>query len=74
MPKKKKTSPSLPPNMVSLCVYGIWSKEAKKVIFVSLNFEDAEMEFDIEGYPENTHAIVQMVTVYDVSSLGSLAQ
>ena len=42
-----------------------------RVIFVGLDQEEVETEYDLEGYQEETHVIVQMVTYYDVSSLES---
>jgi hypothetical protein len=60
--------------MMVLGIYGIWSKEEKRVIYISLDQEEVELEYDMEGYPEETHAIVFMNAAYDISSLGLLSQ
>jgi len=67
--KKRKTSKKQLPSFVSLLIYGIWSKEDKRVVFISLEQEDVETEYDLEGYSEETHTIVAMPTYYDISSL-----
>lgn len=67
--KKRKTSKKQLPSFVSLLIYGIWSKEDKRVVFISLEQEDVETEYDLEGYSEETHVIVAMPTYYDISSL-----
>ena len=66
--------PELPSNMILLGIYGIWSKEEKRVIYISLDQEEVELEFDMEGYPDETHAVVFLNTAYDISSLGQLSQ
>lgn len=67
--KKRKSSEKLSPSIISLLIYGIWSKEDRRIIFIGLKQEDVEDEYDLEGYTEDTHAIVQMPTFYDASSL-----
>lgn len=64
----KKSSSRSPKTMV-LGIYGIWSKVEKKVIYITLEQEEAEMEFDMEGYLDETHAIVFLNAAYDLSSL-----
>jgi hypothetical protein len=56
-------------NTVTLTIYGIWSKEEKRIIFIGLDIEEVEMEYDMEGYTKETHYVVTMPTYYDVSSL-----
>jgi hypothetical protein len=67
MAKKRKSSDALP--LVTLTIYGIWSKEKKGIIFIGLDPEEVEMEYDMEGYTEDTHYVVSMPTYYDVNSL-----
>ncbi len=67
-----KPSP-FPRNMMLIGIYGIWSKTDKKVIYISLDQEEVELEYDMEGYSEDTHAIVFLNAAYDVSSLEPLS-
>jgi len=71
--KKRKTSKSLPSSLIALNIYGIWSKEDKRIIFVGLNQEEVEAEYEFEAYNEETHVMVQMITYYDISNLESQA-
>lgn len=57
-------------NFIFLTIYGIWSKEKKDIIFVSLDKDETELEYDMEGYEDATHALVCLETGYDISSLG----
>lgn len=72
--KKKRLSAFLRPSLVTLDLYGIWSILEKKIIFIGLNVEDVEFEYDIEQYCSKTHVIVCLKTVYDVSNLELLNQ
>jgi hypothetical protein len=67
MAKKRKSEKAVP--VMSITIYGIWSKEQKKIIFVGLDKEEVEIEYDMEGYPEETHRIFSMETYYDISNL-----
>lgn len=58
-----------PPAWVTIQAYGIWSKSDKKIIFINLDLEEVELEYDMEGYEEDTHVIVCLDGKYDVSSL-----
>lgn len=71
---KKRSSPVLPENMMMLGIYGIWSRDEKRVVYITLDKEEAEMEYDMEGYHEVTHVIVFLNAAYDVSSLEQLYQ
>jgi hypothetical protein len=64
----RKPSPP-PPNWAEIGIYGIWSKADKHVIFISLSEEDVELEYDMEEYSEETHVIVFLSTLCDISSL-----
>lgn len=55
--------------MVAIQVFGIWSKEKNKMIYVNLEQEDIETEFEMEGYDDDKYAIVCMDAMYDVSAL-----
>lgn len=66
---KKKSSKDAP--FLELNIYGIWDKKTKTIIFVALKEEDVELEYDMEGYSEDSHLIVSMMTYYDFSSLES---
>jgi len=69
MPRK-----TLPSNKwMALGIYGIWSKAEKKIIYISLDQEEVEMEYDMEGYIDETHVIVFLDATYDVSSLELLS-
>jgi len=57
-----------------LGIYGIWSKAEKKIIYITLDKEEAELEYDMEGYSENTHRVVFLNAAYDISSLEQLCQ
>jgi hypothetical protein len=65
MVKKRKPASLL----ATLTIYGIWSKEERGIIFIGLDPEEVELEYDMEGYSKNTHLIVSMPTYYDISSL-----
>ena len=70
----KKSSKSLPSSLVTIQAYGIWSKKRKQIVFISLDSEDAELEYDMEGYEEDTHVIVCLDGKYDVSNLEQSGQ
>jgi hypothetical protein len=59
----------LPEGIVLLNLYGIWSRDEEKIIFASLNEEDVRLEYDMEGYDDNTHMVVSLACAYDASSL-----
>ncbi len=59
------------PNIIYLTIYGIWSKEERNIIFVSLDKEEVEMDYDMEGYGEDTHAIICLQTGYVINASGS---
>lgn len=62
--KKKKLKP-----VISLKIYGIWSKMDEKIMYVSLNKADLELEYGLEKYKEDTHLVVCLDATYDISSL-----
>jgi hypothetical protein len=66
MPKKRNSEKS---KIVVVHLYGIWSKRKKLLVYVSLKEDDADMEFDMEGYSDDHYALVKLDTQYDISSL-----
>lgn len=69
MPKKNRKPPVGIDDFVIIGIYGIWSKLDRKIIFISLDQEEVELEYDMEGYSDLTHAIVFLNAAYDASSL-----
>lgn len=69
--KKKAASSSRSISLPLLVVpiYGIWSKADKKITYVSLQKDDAELEYGMEGYSDETHLVVCLKAVYDISNL-----
>lgn len=63
----KKRIPKL-----KLSIYGIWSKEDNKIIFISLNIDNVELTYDMEGYSDESHVIVCLDAIYDASNLARL--
>ena len=55
--------------MVSIKFFGIWSKEKQEMVYVNLDQEDIEAEFEMEGYDDDKYAIVCMDALYDISVL-----
>jgi hypothetical protein len=64
MPKEKQ------PSYEILRVYGIWSFEEAKLVFISLTYDESELKFEIEEYDEDEHGIVQFDIAIDLNSLG----
>lgn len=71
MSSKKKQS-NTEESFESVDIYGIWHRKNRKVIFVSLSQEETELEYDLEGYIEQSHVIVCLSAFYDLSSLEQL--
>lgn len=69
MSKNNRKPPLSIDDCVIVGIYGIWSKLDRRVIFISLDPEEVELEFDMEGYSDLTHAIVFLNAAYDTSSL-----
>lgn len=59
--------------MMVLGIYGIWSKVDKKIVHITLDQEESELEYDMEGYTEDTHVLVFLNAAYDISSLEQLS-
>jgi hypothetical protein len=69
--KKKKLSKRSIRSLMAVRIYGIWSRADQRIVFVSLQEEETEMEFDMEGYDSPDYRLVALETYYDVSSLES---
>lgn len=66
MAKKRNSSKS---NLVAIRLYGIWSRIKNKLVYVSVNEDDAEWEFDMGEYSEKKYALIILDTQSDISSL-----
>lgn len=66
MQKKKRESNA---QFIHLCIYGIWSKDDKRIIYVSTLQEDVETEFDLENYSDEKYMILRLETMYNVNGL-----
>jgi hypothetical protein len=69
MAKKRKASTDLPPHCAEFTIHGIWDSNKKQIIFISLNEDDADLEYEMEQYSEPYYKIVSMKTIYDISNL-----
>jgi hypothetical protein len=72
MPKKvskAKTSRKLPKGFSEISFYGIWDRVENRLIYISMDQEMVETEFDLEGYDQDQFAICRLETVIDVKSL-----
>jgi hypothetical protein len=70
MPKKKKKKEDLTPSFDILRVYGVWSISQKKLLFISLTSDEANLKFDIEEYDEKDCCVVRFDIAIDINSLG----
>lgn len=68
------SSKSIPLPLIVVPIYGIWSKKDKKITYVSLQKYDVELEYAMEGYSNETHVVVCLKAIYDVSSLERLVR
>jgi hypothetical protein len=69
MPKKKKKKEERFSNLNIFGVYGIWSCKKRKLVFISLTVEEAELKYDIEDYNEEEFRLVEFDIMIDVNSL-----
>jgi len=68
--KKKKVVVKKDGNkLLSIKIYGIWNKTKNKLIYVNLSLEEAELEYDMEGYSEDSYVIICLMGYYDSSGL-----
>lgn len=57
MPSKKKKSLSNKP--AEYIIYGIFNFEQGKLVYINLDLDKVELEFDISGYEEEEFSIVE---------------
>lgn len=71
MPKnsKRKKSSKLPKGFVNLSFYGIWDKENQELVFISLDQDSIEMEYELEGYDDDRFATCYLPVVIDIKNL-----
>lgn len=60
MPKKSKNNNKKVPNMSKVTIFGIFSFDKNKLIYVSLTEEDVWFEFDTNMYDEDTYVVVKL--------------
>jgi hypothetical protein len=58
MKKKKTTRPSRRAKSKSYHIYGIFDYKTNTLLSVSLNQEEIELEYDLEGYDEERFDII----------------
>lgn len=60
MPKKQKINKGKIPSMSSVTIFGIFSFDDNKLIYVALSEEDVWFEFDTNMYEEDKYTVVKL--------------
>jgi hypothetical protein len=60
MPKKQKINKEKIPSMSGVTIFGIFSFDDNKLIYVALSEEDVWFEFDTNMYEEDKYAVVKL--------------
>lgn len=60
MPKKQKTISRKIPSMSNVTIFGIFSFDDGKLIYVALSEEDVWFEFDTNMYDEDKYTVVKL--------------